>query len=316
MPTVFIDGHEGTTGLKIRERLAGRTDIAVSEIPSEDRKNNEVKKCYLDGADIVIICLPDTAAKESVALIGNPSTRVIDASTAHRVAEGWVYGMAELDKGQRERIRGASRVTNPGCYATGFIAALRPLIAAGVVPADYPVTCCATSGYSGAGKKLIQVYSENRAPADKLRAPRPYAMALGHKHVPEMQKLAGLAHPPLFMPIVGDFYQGMTVHVPLLTRLLPGRSGPAAIHETLAAHYAGERFVRVMPLGDDSVLDNGFLAAMACNETNRMDLFVFGHAEQVQVVAVLDNLGKGASGAAVQNLNIMLGLDESAGLVA
>ncbi len=314
MPTVFIDGHEGTTGLKIRERLEGRSDICVSEIPSEDRKNNAVKKEYLNGADVVIICLPDTAAKESVGLLTNPATRVIDASTAHRTAEGWVYGMPEIDTAQRKLIAGARRVSNPGCYATGFVAALRPLIVAGLVPPDYPATCCATSGYSGAGKKLIQVYTGPRTPGDALHAPRPYALGLAHKHLPEMQKAAGLSSAPLFMPMVGDFYQGMTVHVPLLPRLLPTHPGPSAIHETLAAHYAGEPFVRVMPLGDECVLDGGFLSPMSCNETNRMDLYVFGHAEQVLVVAVLDNLGKGASGAAVQNLNLMLGIDETAGL--
>lgn len=314
MHTVFIDGHEGTTGLQIRERLAGRTDITQSEIPSDKRKDTAVKREYLNAADVVIICLPDDAARESVSLITNPRTRVIDASTAHRTADGWVYGLAELDKGQRAKIRLASRVANPGCYATGFAAIMAPLVARGVVPVEYPSSCYATSGHSGAGKKLIQVYNENRAPGDKLQAPRSYALGLSHKHLPEMQKVAGLAHAPLFVPVVGDFYKGMAVHVPLITRLLPGRVTPESVHETLASHYAGEQFVRVMPLGDPQSLDSGFLDPMACNGTNRMDLHVFGHERQILVAAVLDNLGKGASGAAVQNLNIMLGLDEGAGL--
>jgi N-acetyl-gamma-glutamyl-phosphate reductase len=316
MPTVFIDGHEGTTGLQIRERLAGRADLALMEIPSEHRKDPAVKVRYLNEADVVVLCLPDDAARESVALVRNPATRVIDTSTAHRTAPDWTYGMPELQKGQRERIRAATRVSNPGCHATGFVLAVRPLVESGVVPADHPLVCYSITGYSGGGKKLIAAYTQGRAPADPLHAPRPYALALKHKHVPEMQALSGVSRPPLFVPIAGDFYKGMAVSVPLVTAELPKKPSIRAIHNTLAERYRDERFVRVLPLGGEAALDAGFLSPEACNGTNRLELVVFGNDTHVLIVARFDNLGKGASGAAVQNLNIMLGVDEGEGLTA
>lgn len=311
---IFIDGQEGTTGLQIHERLQGRSELQLLEIDPERRKDSAARKALVNEADVVITCLPDAAARETVALIDNERTRVIDPSTAHRIADGWLYGFPEMAPGLREKIRSSRRVSVPGCYATGFIAALGPLVSRGLVPADYPVICHAISGYSGAGKKLIAIYESPERSGERLRCPRPYALGLTHKHVPEMQKHVGLSYGPLFEPLVGDYYKGMLVHLPLFRRLLPAGVGPAAIHAALAEHFAGERFIRVAPLGDLSVLDEGFISPLDCNDTNRLDLFVFGHEEQILVVARLDNLGKGASGAAVQNLNLMLGLDEGTGL--
>jgi len=316
MPTVFIDGHEGTTGLQIRERLAGRNDLTIAEIPAEHRKDPAVKARFLNDADVVVLCLPDDAARESVALVKSPATRVIDTSTAHRTAPDWVYGMPELARGQRDRIRAAKRVSHPGCHATGFVLAVRPLVDTGLVPAGHPLVCYSITGYSGGGNKLIASYTQGRARGDRLHAPRPYALALKHKHVPEMQAACGLSRPPLFVPVVGDFYKGMAVSVPLVTAELPGKPSLAAVHETLAARYRGEPFVRVLPPGGESALDAGFLSPEACNDTNRLELAVFGNDTHVLIVARFDNLGKGASGAAVQNLNVMLGVDESTGLAA
>ena len=311
MKKVFVDGHEGTTGLMIMDRLRARDDIELIEIPGDKRKDREARRERLNDADLAILCLPDEAAKESVGLIENPRTKVIDASTAHRTSEGWVYGLPELDREQRGRIRTSRRVTVPGCYATGFVLAVRPLVSHGIVPEDYPITVHAVSGYSGGGKKLINVY-ENRAAAEPASmVHRPYALGLEHKHVPEMQKWTGLAYAPLFAPSVGDFYKGMLVSIPLLPRLLRQKTAPAAVRELLGSYYASEPFVRVMPLDSEGYLDNGYLSATACNNTNMVEIFVFGHAEQILIVSRLDNLGKGSSGAAVQNMNIMLGLNET-----
>ncbi|MEW6184851.1 MAG: N-acetyl-gamma-glutamyl-phosphate reductase [Thermodesulfobacteriota bacterium] len=314
MFNIFIDGREGTTGLQIVERLKDRSDIRLTEIPNQERKNPEVKKKYLNQADLVILCLPDEASRESVALIENDQTRVIDSSTAFRALDGWIYGIPELDKGQRDRIRQSKRLTNPGCHATGFIMALYPLIQEGVAGVDYPVFAQSLTGYSGGGKKLIAVYESGETPKGHLQAPRHYALNLRHKHLAEMQKHTGLLTPPLFTPIVANYYQGMVVSIPLLTRLLRKKISAREVREVLAAYYQGEPFVRVMPFESGPFLDNGFLSPLECNHTNRIDLFVFGDEEQILVAARLDNLGKGASGAAVQNMNLMLGMEETLGL--
>lgn len=314
MKTVFIDGQHGTTGLQILDRLTPRRDIEVLQIPEDKRKDAATKTAYLNEADLVILCLPDGAAVESAGLITNPQTKVIDASTAHRIADNWVYGLPELHESQRAALRTARRVSNPGCYPTGCILALAPLVRKGIVPADYPVSVHAVSGYSGGGKRLIATYREVAEEQREAVACRPYGLTLAHKHVPEMQKLAGLAFPPIFTPMVGNFHQGMLVSIPLTNRVLNGRPSAADIHDALAAYYDGERFVNVMPFGGKDALDGGFLSPIGCNGTNRLELFVFGHGEHTLLTARLDNLGKGASGAAVQNLNIMLGFDETTGL--
>lgn len=315
MPSVFIDGREGTTGLQIQQRLKDRRDLELLEIPAEKRKAPEARRELVNAADFLITCLPDAAAKESIGMIDNPRTRVLDPSTAHRVAPGWVYGFAELERAQRDAIRTAARVTVPGCHAVGFVAALRPLVAAGLVPRDYPVAAFSLTGYSGGGRRMIEDYEtddpEQRA---RLAAPRPYALGLKHKHLPEMQALVGLEHAPFFEPVVSSFYQGMLVSLPLTPRLLSRKTSPAEVHDTLSRHYDGERFVRVMPLSPDGSAEGGQLDPRACNGTNRLELFVFGHDQQLLVVARLDNLGKGASGNAVQNLNLMMGADEATGL--
>ncbi len=322
--TVFIDGEAGTTGLQIRERLEARSDIEILSIDPARRKDPTARAELLNVADAVVLCLPDEAAREAVALIENPSVKVVDASTAHRVADGWAYGFAELHRGQRDAIRASTRVANPGCYPTGFIALVRPLVDAGLVPADFPLTVNAISGYSGGGKGLIGEF-EGPAPEGTHDVFRAYGLPLAHKHLPEMQAYAGLSHPPLFAPAVGRYAQGMLVEVPLQLWALPGKPDPSDLHVALEAHYAGERFVEVASGAECAELQKvragaaGYVQALdpeALNGTNRMRLFVFGNAQtgQARLVALLDNLGKGASGAAVQNLNLMLGLDEAAGL--
>lgn len=313
---VFIDGREGTTGLQIQERLSGRDDIELLDIPDEHRKDPGKKRDVYSRADVVILCLPDAASKEATILLQETETRVIDASTAHRVAEGWVYGLPELSPGQRENIRKAECVANPGCYPTGFLLAVRPLVDAGVVPPDYPVTVFALSGYSGGGKKMIQAFSEHdhsgKSPDWTVR---PYAIALSHKHVPEMQVHAHLSSMPIFCPAVGNYYQGMTVSVPFHARALSRNVTTADVRALLAERYVKERFVSVLPLGAEKAAPGGCLSPTGCNGTNRVELLVTGHDEQILVTARLDNLGKGASGAAVQNLNLMMGCDEALGLM-
>lgn len=312
---IFIDGREGTTGLQIQERLAARRDVELCELSADVRKDPNARKAIVNDVDFVITCLPDAAARETASMIENPRTRLIDPSSAHRVSPDFVYGFPELAPAQRETIRKATRVSVPGCHATGMIAALAPLVSRGLVPKDYPTVVHSISGYSGGGKKLIAKY-ETASPddAERLRGPRPYALGLRHKHLPEMQHVVGLESAPFFEPVVGPFYKGMLVSVPLFTRLLPKKLAARDVHEVLAGHYQGERFISVQPLASEALLDDGFLSPIACNDTNRLELFVFGHDEQILVVARLDNLGKGASGAAVQNLNLMLGVDEGTGL--
>lgn len=310
---VFVDGQTGTTGLEINQRLAARPDVDLLVIPEAERKDSGSRREYLNRADVVFLCLPDDAAREAVSLISNPAVRVIDASTAHRVHPDWAYGLPELSSDHRERIAGSRRVSVPGCHATGFVLAVFPLVRAGLLPLDYAAVCYSLTGFSGAGKKTIEEY---RAPAPErhLESPRHYALELKHKHLPEMTRHAGLLHAPLLSPVIGSYYRGMAVSVPITARTLAARPKPADVHRVLANHYSGQRFVRVIGLGDQSYLDQGFLNPMGCNDTNRAELSVHGNDEQVLLVARLDNLGKGASGAAVQCMNIMLGLDEATGL--
>ncbi len=311
---VFIDGEAGTTGLQIRARLAPRPDLELLRVPEARRKDRDARAELLNAADLVILCLPDAAAREAVSLIENPEVRVVDASTAHRVDPGWVYGLPELDAGQAARIAGAKRVSNPGCYPTGTISLIRPLVAAGLVPADFPVTVNAVSGYSGGGRKLIEAFEDPAAPDAIASAHYAYGLGLEHKHVEEMRLHSGLDHRPLFVPSVGRFRQGMMVQVPLQLWALPGEPGVADLHEVLAAHYRDQAFVSVAALEESA--DTAQLDPEALNGTNDMRLYVFGNQAQGQALlaAVLDNLGKGASGAAVQNMNLMLGLEPTAGL--
>ncbi|WP_425442477.1 N-acetyl-gamma-glutamyl-phosphate reductase [Sphingomonas lenta] len=305
MPSIFIDGAAGTTGLEIRDRLAGRTDLTVVTLPEDRRKDPAARAEALNDADLVILCLPDEAARESLDLIRNERTRVVDASSAHRVAEGWTYGFPELEPDGAERIAAASRVSNPGCYPTGFLALVRPLVRAGLIPADHPLTVNAVSGYSGGGKSMIAEFEGADAPAW-----RGYAYSLAHKHVPEMTVHAGLSTPPLFAPSVANTYRGMVVEVPLALHALPLRPSLNAVRSVLAEAYDGCPLVAVAPAAD-------LIAIEADAGTDRLTLRVCGNdgTGQARLVATLDNLGKGAGGAAVQNLNIMAGLDPLAGLI-
>jgi N-acetyl-gamma-glutamyl-phosphate reductase len=311
---VFVDGQEGTTGLRIHEYLAQRADIEVLQIDPSRRKDADERARLLNAADVAFLCLPDAAAREAAALVTNPNTCLIDASTAHRTAPGWVFGMPELAPEQRERLRAAKRISNPGCHSSAFILLLRPLVDAGLVPRDLPLSATSITGYSGGGKKMIEQYEAG--PDARLQSPRPYGLTLTHKHVPEMTAHTGLAVKPVFQPIVGNFFKGLAVSVPLHLSQLSAGTTPEALHAALVHRYAGERFIRVMPLHDPATLeqDGGFFDVQACNDTNRVDLFVFGHATQALLMARLDNLGKGASGAAVQTMNVHLGLDEALGL--
>ncbi|MEQ1902284.1 MAG: N-acetyl-gamma-glutamyl-phosphate reductase [Devosia sp.] len=312
---IFIDGEAGTTGLQIRERLAGRCDLEVISIATDKRKDLAERKRLLNAADVAILCLPDDAAKESVSLIDNDRTRVIDASTAHRVAEGWTYGFAEMDKGQAAAIAGAKRVGNPGCWPQGAIATLRPLVEAGLVPAEHPVYVHGISGYTGGGKSMIADYE---GAGEDANAFMPYGLTFKHKHVPELTAYAKLSRTPLFNPAVGDFAQGMVTMVPLQLWTLPKVPKGAALHAAIADHFAAIKggFVEVAPYEEAERLPA--LNPELYNNTNRMRLHVFANDDTQQAVlaAVYDNLGKGASGAAVQNLNLMLGVAADTSLAA
>ncbi len=320
-PRVFIDGEAGTTGLQIYQRLATRNDLTLVQIAPELRKSTEERAKLLNSVDLAILCLPDDAAKESVSLVTHPDVKILDASTAYRTAEGWVYGFAELEPGGRDRIAQSSRVSNPGCYPTGFLACIRPLVSAGLIPRAMPITVNAVSGYSGGGNKLIDTYEATHsgefAGQPSIYPYAPYGLGFGHKHVKEMYRYSKLEHPPLFVPSVGDFVQGMLVQIPLPLWSLPTPPSGADLHQCLQDYYAGQRFIQVAPLNDQEALRGGnFLDIQSANGTNQVQVFVFANdaTQEALLVARLDNLGKGASGAAVQNMNLMLGLGEMAGL--
>ncbi len=307
-PRIYIDGKEGTTGLQIYDRLGGRGDIELLLIDEDKRKDVSERKKLINSADIVFLCLPDAAAKEAVSLIENENVRVIDASTAHRISPGWDYGFPELSRERRQAIAASKRVANPGCHATGFISTVYPLIRLGILPEDYPLTCFSLTGYSGGGKKMINQYENEKTGG--LFAPRIYGLNLSHKHVPEMMAVTGLKCKPSFSPIVDDYYKGMATSIALHNSLLPGKPTAAGIRDRLAEYYGGQRFISVAPLRDSGMLEANFNAG-----TNNLEISVCGGDDVTLLTARFDNLGKGASGAAVQNMNIMLGLDESAGLL-
>ncbi len=309
---IFIDGSEGTTGLRIYERFEGRDDVELLKISSELRKDVNERKRLINESDITFLCLPDAAARESVSLVENENVRIIDTSTAHRTEEGWAYGFAELSDAHRDAIKSGKRIAVPGCYATGFISLVYPMIAKGIMPADYPVSSFAMSGYSGAGKKVIAAYEADERPAD-FDAPREYALTQEHKHLKEMKKITGLSKEPLFSPIICDYYSGMVVSVPLYTSMLNGVSSVEDVHKAISDFYAGEQFIKVMPL-DAQAGEGNMLAGNACSGWDGLRIFVTGNADRIVLSSQFDNLGKGASGAAIQCLNIMLGCEENKGL--
>ena len=308
---VFVDGQEGTTGLQINEYLGKRADIELLRIASDKRKDLAERQRLINEAEVCFLCLPDAAAMESVALVDNAKTCVIDASTAHRVNPAWTFGLPELAKEQRDRIRASKRIANPGCHATAFILALKPLVAGGLLPAATQIAANSITGYSGGGKSMIAHYG---SPA-RIEAPRPYALGLAHKHLPEMAAYTGLTAAPIFQPIVGPFYKGLAVTVFLHPQQFTRKATLTDVQRILADHYAGEQFIRVAAVDLEANTDGGFFNVEASNDSNRVDLFVFGNDERMLLVARLDNLGKGASGAAVQAMNVHLGVEESLGLV-
>ncbi|MGO4278869.1 N-acetyl-gamma-glutamyl-phosphate reductase [Cupriavidus sp. OV038] len=311
---VFVDGQEGTTGLRLLDYLSGRSDVELLRIADDKRKDPQERARFLNASDVSFLCLPDVASREAVSLVTNPNTCVIDASTAFRTTDSWAYGLPELTRGQREKVRASKRIAVPGCHASAFVLAVRPLVEAGLMPADYPVSAFSLTGYSGGGKKMIAEFEAGGNP--RLDSPRPYALSLEHKHLPEMRVQAGLAQAPIFNPIVGNFLKGLAVTVPVFPALLSRKADAEAILDIYRKHYEGEQFVRVHPFNSDANLDGGFFDVQASNDTNRVDLFVFGNGERLNLVARLDNLGKGAAGAAVQCMNVHVGADEATGLTA
>ena len=308
MVNVFIDGKEGTTGLKIFERLGDRQDICIHTLPEEFRKDADARREQINAADIVFLCLPDTAAKESVSLCENNSVKIIDASTAHRTNPEWAYGFPELSLAHRKKVESSKRVAVPGCHASGFISLVYPLIAGGIVSPEYPFVCHSVTGYSGGGKKMISEYEDKNRPAE-LDAPRQYGISQSHKHLPEMKAVCGLQFEPIFNPIVADYYSGMCVTLPLYGRFLTKKMSVNDLKSYFTEYYASSNFV------DVSQEDTAYLSANILSGTNKMRLFVGGNDERIVLSSVFDNLGKGASGAAVQCMNIMLGLDERTGLL-
>jgi len=313
--TVFVDGQEGTTGLQIHDLLARRRDIEVLRITADLRKDNAERKRLLNAADVSFLCLPDQAAREAARWVTNPRTCVIDASTAHRIDPAWVFGLPELSPGQRDGLRRGKRISNPGCHSTAFILLIRPLVDAGLLDADTALSATSITGYSGGGRKLIEQYQVEPLPS-RLMSPRPYGLSLAHKHVPEMTQWTGLRTRPVFMPMVANFYKGLSVSVPLHLSVLRNGADARSLHMALSERYGDERFVKTMPLSDTAALEAGYFDVQACNDSNRCELFVFAGEGQAILLARLDNLGKGASGAAVQSMNVHLGLDEGLGLNA
>lgn len=311
---VYIDGQEGTTGLKILERFEGRNDIELLRISEEKRKDPAERARLINMSDYTFLCLPDAAAREAVSFVNNDHVRIIDASTAHRTNPEWAYGFPELSDAHREKIKTSNRVAVPGCYASGFNSIVYPLVKNNIIPDDYPVFAYATSGYSGAGKKAIAVYEGAEKPYE-FNSPRQYALSQQHKHLPEMQAVPGLKYKPMFNPMVCDYFSGMVVSVPLQTRTLAEKVTAESVHEMFAKHYEKARMVEAMPLMSADEQKSFFLASNTLSGINKMQIFVFGNDEQILLCSRLDNLGKGASGAAVQCLNIMMGIDETTGLV-
>ena len=309
---IFIDGSEGTTGLRIHERFGQRDDIELIPISAELRKDVEERKRLINQSDITFLCLPDAAARESVSLVENENVRIIDASTAHRTEDGWAYGFPELSPVHRNRIKEGKRIAVPGCHATGFISLAYPIVSQEILPSDYPVAAFSLTGYSGGGKKMIAEYESDERPVE-LDAPREYALTQKHKHLKEMKKITGLSREPLFSPIVADYYSGMVVSLPLYTDYLKKETSPEKLAKFFAEYYAGEQFIKVMPYGAEEEL-KGMMAGNGCSGWDGLKIFVTGNEERVVLHAQFDNLGKGASGAAIQCLNIMLGCEENKGL--
>lgn len=310
---IFIDGKEGTTGLRIADRFKNRSDIELLEISEEKRKDTEERKKLINASDYTFLCLPDAVAIEAVSLVENDHTKIIDASTAHRTDPHWVYGLPELSKAQRKAVAASKRTAVPGCYASGFNCLMYPMVKSGMIAPYHPVICHAVSGYSGGGKKLIARYEdENRG--NELNSTRAYSLGKTHKHVKEMMAVSGLSYPPIFCPSVGDFYNGMVVTIPIHLRTMARKATPRDVWEMFAEHYEGERFVKVMPFGAEGMPEEAELFSNTLADTNMLQIFVYGNDDHVLLCSRLDNLGKGASGAAVQCMNIMMGIDEGTGL--
>ena len=311
---VYIDGQEGTTGLKILERFEGRKDVEILKIDEDKRKDLRERKRLINSSDFTFLCLPDYAAIEAVSLVENENVRIIDASTAHRTNSSWAYGFPELSNEHRAKIKNSKRVAVPGCYASGFISLVYPLIQSGLLQPHYPIFAYATSGYSGAGRKMIEKYENKNRPTE-MDSPMQYALDQNHKHIPEMQIISGLAYKPMFNPIICNYYSGMTVTIPIQSRLLHRLVDIQDFWNVYDKHYKNQNFVKVKKLAGEGELNGGFLPSNYLSGNNKMEIFVFGNNEQILLCACLDNLGKGASGAAVQCLNIMMGIDERTGLL-